>query len=105
MTNEEYLKSYTGIEFKKCIDRYISKNELAPYIDWERWLSNERSTFFFKGCPGKFKQKDGTLIPCTIVEQAEVMGCKTCKIIVFDNGKNYLLTVLEEDLIWEHVTL
>lgn len=98
MTNEEYIKSYTGKEFKDCIDRFFTNNAIAPYIDWERWLANERSAFFFKGVPGTYTQKDGSKISCTVVEKILLAGTKACRIIIFKDGKYYLYTTLEEQV-------
>ena len=98
MTNEEYLKKYTGKDFLNCIYRYFINNELCPYIDWERWLSNERSAFFFKGIPGKYTQPDDSTINCIIVDSFNIMGENVCKIIVFSNGKYNLITVLKENV-------
>lgn len=96
MTNEEYIKSYKGKDFVECVNRFFAKNELAPYIDWERWLPNERSTYFFKGVEGTYMQNDGTIIPCTVVEKVSFLGTKAYRIIIFFKGRNYLLTTTEE---------
>ena len=98
MTNEEYLKSYTGKEFINCINRYFVKNDLFPYIDWERWLANERSAFFFKGVAGVYTQRDGSKIQCTVVDQVDIVGLDAYKIVIFQNGKYYLITVSKDEV-------
>ena len=103
MTNEEYIKSYSGKEFKDCIERFFIKNELAPYIDWERWLSNERCAYFFKGVKATYVQKDGSKVLCTVVSKKEIMGEEACDIILIINGRYYLMTVLEENIIWQDI--
>lgn len=102
VTNEEYIKSYSGKDFKNCIDRFFIKNELAPYIDWERWLSNERSAYFFNGVKATYMQNDGSEAPCYVVEKKEIMGEDVYKVILINNGNYFLITTLKEKIKWQN---
>lgn len=68
MTNEERIKSLSGIDLMKKI-REIGFNPIYKYIDWETWLKSEDKHFPIMGQEGVHRGNK-----CYVQAKVEVYG-------------------------------
>ena len=68
MTNEEKIKSLSGIDLMKKI-REIGFNPIYKYIDWETWLKSEDEHFPIMGKVGQHRGNK-----CYVQAEVEVYG-------------------------------